>query len=615
MVNSLVETRAVEALASPATDDRPADRKAPHHGTPPSRSGRILATWGWEIALIVALAGALPLLAAARLHSLGKPMFDDWSYLNSLAHLAQHGTVNLNHWASIFEVGQLLLACPLYLLFGVHPVLADLWVLVLGMVGLLGVVYLGRRCGLPRGLVLLLLTTLIVCPLYFQVSTTFMTDVPCFTFMVLALCLWIGCKDPSRFDARRWTALGLATIAFTIREPAAVVALPILYEPIISAHRRRDRRSRNRTLLLAAAWVVLLGAMWEWREGLPSGSAVTASSATLAPLFRPWVNGWLPAMLGLFLIPILLASSPRALISGVARHHRRLTAAIVFGCFLVPLMGIAALAASQPIEVQLGNVISIDGFLPLWLRLGLSLLGLAALTAGVLVFVAYHQGRQRIAAADRRSLNGLITVTLVYAAVLLAGTVTGLVTSDRYWLIVIALSALVIGKVGTELRPPAPVAPAAKKTAWRPVMVGASLLALLFYGAAIYADTGAERAGLFNFADQAVSHLPTGDGPEDLDVSWVWDGGVYTADPSITPVLVQPGVYRFSASDGSGSTFTINSNTGGAVTCAPFAVRQTTDVTATHPQALWTSPISHGLLVSYRFYLVRQALSPASGCH
>jgi hypothetical protein len=33
--------------------------------------------WGWEVLLIVTLAGALPLLVAAHYHSLGQPTSDD----------------------------------------------------------------------------------------------------------------------------------------------------------------------------------------------------------------------------------------------------------------------------------------------------------------------------------------------------------------------------------------------------------------------------------------------------------------------------------------------------------------------------------------------------------
>src|SRR5581483_9353489 len=183
---------AVGIAAPPVIVEERALQTSRAHGRGPQRRQRdrptgFWATWGLETSVILMLAGVLPLVAAGVFHSLGHPTSDDWSYLASLANWAQHGTINLNQWASTFELGQLVLVSPLYVLFGVHPVLAVLWVWAVGMVGLFGLASVARRCGLSRGVVLVALATLSICPLYFGLSTTFMTDVPCFSFIVLGV--------------------------------------------------------------------------------------------------------------------------------------------------------------------------------------------------------------------------------------------------------------------------------------------------------------------------------------------------------------------------------------------------------------------------------------------
>ncbi len=582
---------------------------------PAHRSGRwphVWKSWSWEIGLILTLAGLFPLLVAAHFQSLGKPTFDDWSYLNSLATLARHGTFNFNHWASVFEVGQLLLVAPLYVVFGVHPVLAELWVWFVGLIGLFGLASLGRRCGVPRGVGLMILATLGVSPLFFRLDTTFMTDIPCFTCIVLALCLWTGCTNQSRFEARRWIALAVVTLAFSIREEAALVALPILYEPIFSAHRRGDRPARGRYLALAAVWVALLGALWMWRQGNLTSTANSPLTLAMRPFLQLWITGWLPAMLGLFMLPVLMVISPWHLISSTRRERPRLTVALVAVLFVAPLLGLFSLASSSPLLVQLGNVISIDPDMPIALRVLLSVIGLASFMALTLTLIGCYDARRRFTPQDRRRLGGLSVVAVAYSAALLAGTLGGLLMSDRYWFVTIALSALVLGRAGSVLRPPADSNKSSWSVRWGSVI---ALIVLVFYGAAVTVDDGAYLYGMANFAPAAASALPPGFGLQDINDYWVWYASSYTSDPAITPVLTAtPHEYRYAASDGSGSYFYIGT-TGSVGICAPFRVEYTTDVNAKIPQAIAIGPVSHGLFASYRFYLVRHTINGKGGCN
>jgi hypothetical protein len=576
------------------------------------------AAWGPEIAIIATLAGALPLLAAAVFHSLGHPTSDDWSYLASLANLAQHGTINLNQWASTFELGQLLLVSPLYLLFGVHPVLAVLWVWVVGMVGLFGLAQMARRCGLPRGVTLVALAALSLSPLYFQLSTTFMTDVPCFTLIVLGVNLWMGCEDRARFGARRWAALALITVAFSLREVALFAALPILGEPILEAHQRGNSARRTKLIAGAMAWGVLLLVAYRWRQGLPS-STTSALHVSISPLFQPWLKGWLPAMFGLFLLPVLVATQPRSMLTTVIRRHRRATAALVVCFFLIPAAVIVVSARVDPASVQLGNIVSDDLFMPIAFRVALSLLGLVSFVAIVLVLVGGFEARSLLNAEERRRAGGLTSVIVAYAVGLMGGGAFGLLVWDRYWFVVLAFVAVLVGMAGklgrqamAETARTVPAIPPAR-TGKRNWLVAASLGLIALYSAGVLTDISALRDGSFNFAEHAATQLPAPYGAEDISVSLQWIGWTYLTNPAVTFDRLGPNDFRIESHDAAGSYWVIDD--GSVSMCSIYAVetRSGRNLHKTIPGTVQSSPVIHGLFTSFRFALVR--LGAKQQCH
>jgi hypothetical protein len=318
-------------------------------------------------------------------------------------------------------------------------------------------------------------------------------------------------------------------------------------------------------------------------------------------------------MLGLFLLPVLLTLSPWTLMRRTAHQRPGLTAAMVLAFGVVPTLGVVALASSDPIQVQLGNVISIDPFMPLALRVALSLIGLASFTSVSLVLVACVDGRRTMAAADRRTLGGLALVALPYSAFLLVGTLLSMVMSDRYWLVVIALAALGLARAVPLVSDPTDVTATASSGAGRRWGVGLSVALLALYGLAVCADTAALRAGGTNFATAVAATLPPGDGPLDISMNPAWDGSFYTADPARLGVL-RHGEFRYAADDGTRSFFYVATTGTGAGVCSPYAVRTTTQLTGPVPHALIVSSISRGLFGSLRFFLIHQSVEQGAAC-
>jgi hypothetical protein len=582
----------------------------PEVGLPAFRKSQSLGSkWGREFAVVILLAGVLPLLEAARYHTLGQPLNDDWSYLNALAHLAQHGTINFNHWASVFDVGQLVLTSPLYLVFGVHPALAMLWVWFVGMAGIFGVAYLARRCGVARNVSLVLIAALSVCPLFMRLDVSFMTDVPMFSVMVLSLCLWIDCKERSTYEWRRFVALGLATVAFTIREPGALVAVPVLLEPFVNT-RRRDLASKRRMLAIGAGWAVAICGLWLWRQHFQSGGS-PPMHLSLAPLFTDWFSGWLPSMLGLFMLPVLLALRPWTLVPKLIRSGPRSAWFVGTIVMFLPILGVLARATNADLLVQVGNSVDVDTAIPLTLRLPLVFLGLVSFAACITIVLGSRRPRAMYVPLDRRADWGLLCVIVPYTGFLVGCRVLGLANWDRYWLIDVALGSIILIRAGKAQADLSEVVEFARARSRWAVWGAVALVALV--GMTIFSDSAAFLSGEWAFAQTSAAHLPSGYDAKDISAGWIWDGYIYTEDPISYkyPATTVAGFYRIQAGDGSGSFYFIGRGTtpGNVETCAPWTVEAVLSGATAPNDSVVIGPVGRGLFESVRFVLVRQPLA------
>jgi hypothetical protein len=567
----------------------------------PVKRDSFRARWGWEIVLVLGLAGVVPLLGPALYHSFGQPSADDWTYLNALAHLTQHGTLNFNHWGTTTVIGQLLLVAPLYLAFGVHPVLATLAVWVFGFVGIFGLSYLCRRCGMTRRAGAVVVASITLCPLFLTLDVTFMTDVTCFSAMILALCFWVDCRDIHRFTAKRWMALGFATLAFSIREPAAVVAVPVLVEPLVAAWRGRDRRALKRYLAISACWSAAVGALWLWREGNPTSGWVP-QHLSLLPLLRLWFPGWLPSLLGLFALPILMKAAPWELVPYLFRHHGR--AAWILGV-LVVAMPLGDLLLFHPLSVaspQLGNYYAFDQYLPVGLRFILYLVGLLSLWMSLLVYFGGRSMTWRLGREQGRALVGIKVVVALYAAVMVGLALSGLPVFDRYWLVILALNAVVLDRSVSALLPVRnPVAMAPSLRRWT-VPVAVALVG--FFAMTSYVDKVFISSAIWNVATTASHHLPSGFGPEDIAADWQWDEYTYTLQAPVdhTTPKTHDGQFLFLSHDPSDSFVFQNQWT--ASTCAPFAVEVVDPDTGVPRGAIAVGPTVYGFFISAQLAVV-----------
>ncbi len=426
-------------------------------GAPPrSEMGRAEAVAGGLGLLGIGV--VVPLLVTARAGALGIPRSDDWSYLVTLFRWSDTGVLAFNHWVSMTLVGQLVLARPLVTLFGSSIWAVQVASAVLGGVGLLALVLLGRET-LPggRGAWLVAFTTA-AGPLWAPLAATYMTDVPAFTFEVASLAFG---AIAFRRRALGWlaaaTALGLW--GFGIRQYGAIPVVALLAVAAWTAWTEGERARVVRVALLGVGAAVVAGAILLWFSSIPDPLPVSPSTPTGGTVVATVVAaGGFLRLTGLLLLPVVVWVGP-------ARIARRAWAAGPILTALAALGGAGLLLGTLARSVWapfVGNYLDRAGVLandvvagrrPDVMPIGLyRLLEALGTVAGVLLVVALVpavvNGARRVRARDLTVGEPMVAVMgLTVLGFMLAygfAVVTDLPIFDRYVLPVAPLVALLL---------------------------------------------------------------------------------------------------------------------------------------------------------------------------
>jgi hypothetical protein len=303
------------------------------------------AVWWWVIALV---AVGVPL--AIRFGTGPIPSNDDWSYIKSALAMHHGEGVQLQGFAQMFLIGQLVAVQPVLWVFGDRigafdafgalATLAWLWLLF---------VVLRRVVDTRRALVLVCVAA--AWPGLGLLSTSFMTDAP-----FVALCfaeLYVAVRA---FETGRRLLLVatfvLAVLAFTFREQS--IAVPVAVAGYAVLHRSTARPFRQAAVVGTIATVILCALLEHLRRGLPHADVAPYGLSSVD--LPSGINNIVRALftLGLALSPVIL----RFLVlgPGVRGRPRRVVlawaATVVVGCVLVGL---------HPHTTLVGNYISRPG--------------------------------------------------------------------------------------------------------------------------------------------------------------------------------------------------------------------------------------------------------------
>ncbi|MCU1537250.1 MAG: Dolichyl-phosphate-mannose-protein mannosyltransferase, partial [Humibacillus sp.] len=307
---------------------------------------------GLVVAVGVLVLAAVHVAVAAAFGALGVSRNDDWVYYRIAFASAAHGGFNPDPYTSTMLVGLIALARPVMAVFGADIVPLQLFVALLGALGLWAAWWTVRHF-LSRGLALLALATLALGPVWGALSVSFMSDVPAFAVQAVGIAFCVKAVKTGRLRWPWFTASVLACLlAFSIREYSVAALLVVALTAFLTAPADSHRTLRDRGLVtvMTVAAVAAAVALYRWRGAQTSGAAPRS-------IFLQFGDAELRAVvkslftMGLLLPPAVLGA-PRRLLT-LARR-RWVASLVAVGALMVA-------AAFLRGDVLIGNVVTSRG--------------------------------------------------------------------------------------------------------------------------------------------------------------------------------------------------------------------------------------------------------------
>jgi hypothetical protein len=198
------------------------------------------------------------------------PLNDDWVFARGAFAFARGEGIHYWHWASMPQLGQWLWAWPFIQVFGESHVALRLSTIILSLLGVVAFFDLLRQAGLSPGRATLVAACLALNPLYFELSGTFLTDVPTLAFSLVALALYgraftLASAHPLRAADLLLLAMVVAVLAAITRQNA--IAVPLAAGLVLL--RYPQLRLRPAWLVAVALPAVAAVVGHKWLKGQP----------------------------------------------------------------------------------------------------------------------------------------------------------------------------------------------------------------------------------------------------------------------------------------------------------------------------------------------------------
>ncbi len=412
------------------------------------RSRATVREHGLALAVIALTGFALPAYASTHWHAYGALRGDDWSYLRTLFHFVDGGSLNFNHWVSMTLLGQLALATPIVLIRGHAIAACQILATTLGLAGLLAAYSTSWTITQRRSRALIVAVTISAAPFWGVLAGTFMTDVPAFAMSAIAIAFGVRAVQ---VDSLVRGQLGLATafglFAFTIREYAAIPLIAILAVSIATSRARRDEDDAafaTKLSVASAIFMVFFLIAWRFIPDSKGFSPFLPDGHSLQNVF--YKGAGLLRLVGLWTLPVLVIRGPQRIIRNVWRSGADTT--IFIGAAFIGWLGYTGYHA--PRIAFAGNyfgpngALSRDvssGFRPdiVPLRFFQTLIGLGSIGATLLVLTAMPPIIERLRSprATRFAITKpttaiLCLIVIGYTAVYTSAAFTSLPLYDRY---------------------------------------------------------------------------------------------------------------------------------------------------------------------------------------
>ena len=269
------------------------------------------------------------------------PLNDDWSFGLTVKHLVENGDFRPSGWFPMPFITNALWGSLFCIPFGFSFTALRISTITLSLIGILGVYILVRGLRQPRWLAVIIALTLGFNPVYYALSNTFMTDVPCAAIMILAA-IFFARALRSDSNLHLLIATTLAVAATLSRQLA--ISIPLAFGLSLLLTRRFTIQNMLRA---AISPTVVVGALLVFRKWLEVGER-------LHPIYQARMRG-----------VVGLLSKPGALVSPLVATNAHLVL-LYLGLFLLPVLIFVAAAAVRSDKKQMIVLLSFAAGLLAW---------------------------------------------------------------------------------------------------------------------------------------------------------------------------------------------------------------------------------------------------------
>lgn len=181
------------------------------------------------------------------------PINDDWSYSAAVRELLAQGSLRYTDWTSMPLLPQVLIGAFFGALFGPSETVLRISTLVVNSGGLVALYFAAREVGARPLRAGLLAACVLVNPVFFSLSLSFMTDAHFFAIVAATCWAWLHFARTER-RASYLLGLGLAVAATLQRQLGLVLPLAFAFAWLVT----RGRARRDLRIALVPVFVVAL---------------------------------------------------------------------------------------------------------------------------------------------------------------------------------------------------------------------------------------------------------------------------------------------------------------------------------------------------------------------
>ncbi len=398
------------------------------------------------------------------------PLNDDWAYARPVKSLIEKGSLQFTGWQTVTLIAHVFWGALFCLPFGFSFTTLRLSTLLLGLVGALATYGLLREVKASRTIALIGTLTVLTNPLYFQLSNTFMTDIPFFAFSILSfLFLTRGIKRGKKTDILIGTLI--ACVATLTRQFGIIIPLSFGTAYLF---KNGINKKTIRTALMPTILVIGTLIFYLWLQSVfgLSGSKileVQAIGKLTGGFYRltrfmtiNLLNGFI--YLGLFLLSFLMIMAPN--IWKTLCYRKRVWVYIAFSLFFIGAGG--ELFLTNKLMPLLGNILFDIGLGPVTLRdvsifkfshwpnaskilwIVITVAGLVGAASLVALIVLVFLGLLSTNRNEEYRAKNWIIIFMASACVLYFGLITITILFDRYLIFLLPILMVIVVRILLE---------------------------------------------------------------------------------------------------------------------------------------------------------------------